>query len=161
MYVIKEDIQWHISIWKDAQHHMPLENCKLKQTWALAGVAQLVEALSHTPKGCGFDSRSGHMPRLGAQSPIGVRMRGHQSMFLSHTDMSLSLPSSLSNSINNNTKPQNLYSFKNFIPPPVCPSPLHSHYQTHNSSDTRSGLFFPHTEQFCNTGWVSYNLTQF
>ena len=25
--------RWHISIWKDAQNHSSLENCKLKQQW--------------------------------------------------------------------------------------------------------------------------------
>ena len=35
-------------------------------------VAQLVGALTHTPKCCGFDSQSGHTPRLQVQSPIMV-----------------------------------------------------------------------------------------
>lgn len=34
-------------------------------------------------------------------------------------------------------------------------------YITHNTSDTRSMAFSPHTKQFCNTNWMSYNLIQF
>ena len=30
-------------------------------------VAQLVEASSHTPKGCRFGPQSGHIPKLGVQ----------------------------------------------------------------------------------------------
>ena len=60
---------------------------------ALASVAQLVGASSHTQKGHGFDSWSGHMPRLWVQSSIGACTAGNPSMFLSHTgNSSLSLP---------------------------------------------------------------------
>ena len=59
----------------------------------MAGVAQLVEALSPKLRGRGFDSQSAHMPRLPAWSPGGVQMRGNQSMFLS---LSISLHSPLS-----------------------------------------------------------------
>ena len=44
---------------------------------------------SSKPKGHRFDSRSGHMPRLLVQSPVGAHIRGNQSMFLSHIDVSL------------------------------------------------------------------------
>ena len=57
-------------------------------------LAQLVGVLSHTPKGWGadrFDSRSGHIPRLWVQLPVGAYMGGNQSMFLSYTDASLSV----------------------------------------------------------------------
>ena len=40
--------------------------------WALAGVAQLVAASFHKPEGHGFDSGTGHMPRLWVQPPVGV-----------------------------------------------------------------------------------------
>ena len=33
-------------------------------------VAQLVEALSLTPKGCGFDSWLGYIPKLQVRSPV-------------------------------------------------------------------------------------------
>ena len=39
-------------------------------TVALASVAQLVGALSYTPKGWGFGFWSGHIPRLWVQSPL-------------------------------------------------------------------------------------------
>ena len=67
---------------------------KNKQT-ALAGVAQLLGASPPTPKGWGFDSQSGHMPRLKARSLVGLCMGGNQLMFLSHSRASLSLPLSL------------------------------------------------------------------
>ena len=34
-------------------------------------VAQLVEASSHTPKGCGFHPPSGHIPRLQVDPRLG------------------------------------------------------------------------------------------
>ena len=57
---------------------------------ALAGVAQLVRASSHKPKGHGLDSWSGHIPRLGVQSLVRVHMRGNGLMFLSHITVFLS-----------------------------------------------------------------------
>ena len=62
---------------------------------AAAGVAQLVGTLSRTPKGWGFDSWSGHIPKLWVQYLVMVRMGGNQLMFLS-LSLCLSLPSSLS-----------------------------------------------------------------
>ena len=59
-------------------------------------VAQFVGASSHTPKGCGFDSQSGHRPRLHVLSPIRAHKGGGWSVFLSHVDVSLSLSLSLS-----------------------------------------------------------------
>ena len=41
------------------------------ETAALAGVAQLVGASFPKPKGCGFDSRSGHISRLRVWSQSG------------------------------------------------------------------------------------------
>lgn len=37
-------------------------------------VAQLIGALSHTPKGCRVDSWSGHIPASQVQSLVGVHM---------------------------------------------------------------------------------------
>ena len=39
-----------------------------------------------------FDFQSGHMPRLQVQTLVGAHMAGNQLMFLSHVDVSLSLP---------------------------------------------------------------------
>ena len=58
-------------------------------------VAQLVGALSLTPKGCGFDPQSGYTSRLWVLALVRVHMRGNQSMFHSHIDLSLSLSLSL------------------------------------------------------------------
>ena len=73
-------------------------------------MAQSVEALSHTLKGCGFDSWAGHIPRLQVRFLVpGRGAYGRQptdvslaSMFLSHIDVFLSLspPLPLSLSIN-------------------------------------------------------------
>lgn len=32
-HLTKEDIEIAVSIWKDAQHHMSLGNCELRQQW--------------------------------------------------------------------------------------------------------------------------------
>ena len=53
-------------------------------------VAQLVGALSHTPEGCGFDFRSGHMPGLPARSPASG-IQEATGPFFTHTLMFLSL----------------------------------------------------------------------
>ena len=45
-------------------------------------VAQFVGASSHTPKGCGFNSQPGHIPKLEVQSPVWAHTEGNQSMFL-------------------------------------------------------------------------------
>lgn len=37
---------------------------KRTKTWVLAGVAHLVGALSHEPEVSGFDSQSGHIPKM-------------------------------------------------------------------------------------------------
>ena len=42
-----------------------------------AGVAQLAGASSCKPKGRGFNSWSGHMPRLWVLTPVGVHARGN------------------------------------------------------------------------------------
>lgn len=66
-------------------------------TSALAGVAQVVAALSHTPKGGQFDSQLGHVPRLLVQFPAWAVWEAPSGcfsvalMFLSFS-VSLSLP---------------------------------------------------------------------
>ena len=54
-------------------------------------VAWLVGASSCTPKVCGIDSWSGHIPRVQVWSPVGACTRGNKFMFLSHIDVPLSL----------------------------------------------------------------------
>ena len=47
---------------------------KLKKLLPSPGrVVQLVAGSSHTPKGCRFDSQSGHIPRLQVQPLVGER----------------------------------------------------------------------------------------
>ena len=71
-----------------------LKSCEayvpLKEIFGPGWVAALAGALSHTPKGCGFDSQSGHMPRLWVRSLVGACTGG------THTDVSLYLLLSLS-----------------------------------------------------------------
>ena len=55
---------------------------KKKHRLTLASVSQLVGASSLTPKGCRFDSQSGHIPRFWVQSLVGVQMC-NQSLSLS------------------------------------------------------------------------------
>ena len=65
-------------------------------------VAQLLRESSQSPKGCGFNSPPGRIPRLCVRSPVRACTGGYQSMFLSHINVSvclslpLSPPSSLS-----------------------------------------------------------------
>ena len=47
----------------------------------MASVAQLVGASSHKSKGHGFDSWSGHMPKLWVWSPVRACTRGNTSVF--------------------------------------------------------------------------------
>ena len=54
-------------------------------------MVQLVGASPHTPKGCGFDSQSGHIPRLWVLPPVRVHMEGNRPMFLSHINVDLFL----------------------------------------------------------------------
>lgn len=44
--------------------------------------AQPIGVLSHTLKGFGFDSWSGHILRLWVSSPVRAHMGGNKSMFL-------------------------------------------------------------------------------
>ena len=67
--------------------------CK-KHSLALAGVSQLVGALSHKPEGHRFDSRSGHMPRLWVWSWSGCIWEAIN-WFFSLTSMVLSFSFSL------------------------------------------------------------------
>ena len=62
---------------------------------ALTSMGQMVRVLSCKPKGHQFDSWSGHMPGLWVWSLVRAHARGNQSMFLSHTDVSLPLSLSL------------------------------------------------------------------
>ena len=64
-----------------------------KKTTALNNVAQLDGALTCKSKGRGFDSLSGHMPRLQVWSPVGVHTGGNQWIFLTWMFLSLSLKS--------------------------------------------------------------------
>ena len=56
---------------------------------ALAGVAQLVGVSSPKLKGHGFDTWSGHMPRLWVLAQVRVCTRGNGTMFLSCVVVSL------------------------------------------------------------------------
>ena len=47
-------------------------------------------SIIHPPKGYGFNSQSGHIPRLQVQSLIGEYTGGNKLMFLSHINVSLS-----------------------------------------------------------------------
>ena len=49
-------------------------------------LAQLVGTSSHTPKDCGLNSQSGHVPRLWVQPLVEVGMKGNQLL------LSLSFP---------------------------------------------------------------------
>ena len=74
----------------------------LKRKTAVPSEAHLVGALSHGTKGHGFDSWSGHMPRLWVSSPVGAHTRGNGLMFLSHIDVFL--PPSLTLSLSLESK---------------------------------------------------------
>ena len=63
---------------------------------AQVGVALLVGASSSTPKVHGFDSRSGHLPRLQVHPQLGAYQRQLIDVSLSHLSSSLSLSFSLS-----------------------------------------------------------------
>lgn len=54
-----------------------VESLFKKKAFALAGVAWLVGASSCTLRGDGFDSGSGHMPRLQIQSWVQARACGN------------------------------------------------------------------------------------
>ena len=65
-----------------------------RQPHALAGVAKLVGALLHKPKGRRFDSQSGHIPGLQVQSSVGACSRGKiHNVSLSHHCFSALSPS--------------------------------------------------------------------
>ena len=83
--------RWFTSVAKSIHR-----NTTYKRTNCCPGQAALVVgASSCAPEGLGFDSHSGHIPRLQVQFPVKVRMEGSWLMFLSHIDVSLSLPSFL------------------------------------------------------------------
>lgn len=56
-------------------------NLVCSKSKALAGVARFVEALSWTLKSHGFNSQSGHIPRLRVQSWSGCNVGGNPSIF--------------------------------------------------------------------------------
>ena len=62
---------------------------------ALACVAHFVGTLSHKPKGCGFNSQSGHIPKLQIRSWSSAYVR--QSIDVSLTSIFLSFPLDLKN----------------------------------------------------------------
>ena len=77
---------------------------RLKEELSPGQVVQLVGPLFCTPKGCGFDSQSGHIPRLQVQSLVRAHSEEDRLMFLSQNDVSL--PTSL--------KSINIFSGENF-----------------------------------------------
>ena len=69
---------------------------------ALASVAQLVGALSHTPKACGFDSQSGHILGCGFYPQLeGMQEAADQCFSVS---LSVSLPLSVSLSLSSSLR---------------------------------------------------------
>ena len=72
---------------------------KIKSSLALAGVAQLVGALSQRPQGHRFDFGQGMPPGFGSNPRSGYAQEDNQSVFLSQMSLSPSLsfflPSSL------------------------------------------------------------------
>ena len=66
---------------------------------ALASVAEALGALSHIPKGCGFDSGPGHIPRFWIRSPVRAHPRRQPiDVSLSHQCFSLFSSSAFKNS---------------------------------------------------------------
>ena len=70
--------------------------CFIKKTVSPEWYGSVGWASSHKAKGCRFNSWSGHMPGLWVRAPYGACTRSNQLMFLSHVDVSLPLPPSLS-----------------------------------------------------------------
>ena len=84
--------------------------------WSPGRVAQLVGVSSYTPRGCRFDSRSGHRPRLWVWSPVRVCTRYNWSMFLSYSSISLFLSFPLSlKSMNISSGEKFVKNFKKYI----------------------------------------------
>ena len=54
-------------------------------------IALLIGVSSYIPKGCGFNSQSGHVPRSLVRSLVEARVGSSQSMFLPHISVFLSL----------------------------------------------------------------------
>lgn len=55
---------------------------------ALLGVAQLVGVSAYNWKGCGFDLKSGRVPRLWVQILVWAHGRGNRWMFFSYINLS-------------------------------------------------------------------------
>lgn len=70
---------------------MPFMDVTKRTEKSPGSVAPLAEAWSHTPKGCGFNFQSGHLPGLRVPSSVGALMRGNESMFLFHICVFFSL----------------------------------------------------------------------
>ena len=64
---------------------------KKKKKKSPGPVAQLVGVSSHAPKGCGFNSRSGHIPRVWVWSLVGAHSGGSQACFSLCLSLLLSL----------------------------------------------------------------------
>ena len=79
--------------WREGMEVLPLKMLRC----CCGPVAQLVGASFGTPKGCGFDSRSGHIPRLWVQFLVGACTRGNWPMCQCFSLMSMFLSLSLSN----------------------------------------------------------------
>ena len=73
------------------ENHRDLQPSCEKDDEGPGWCSQLVGASLCEPKGYGFDSWSGHMPRLWVQSPVGVHAKGSWSVLLSHINVSLPL----------------------------------------------------------------------
>ena len=67
-------------------------SAKKTSTLALARWLSGLECCPRTPKGYGFDPRSGHIPRLWVWLPLRVQTGDNWSIFLSYINISLSLP---------------------------------------------------------------------
>ena len=90
---------------KQIQQNVKIENQHIKNHWCFHTLTMTYlkinfkkSHLTRKPKGHWFDSRSGYMPGLWVQSLIGTCVRGNQSVFFFHIDISLpfSLPAPLS-----------------------------------------------------------------
>ena len=116
---------WFATIYRESIIIKPRPNnlCALmekKMSFSPAGVAQLVGASSHTPKGWQIDPQSGHTPRLWVWSLVGAYTGGNWSTFLSHNDVCLSFFLFLSLSLSLSLS---LY-LSLFSAPPHCSSSL-------------------------------------
>lgn len=96
----------------------------------------MIGALSRTPKGCSFNSQSGHISRLRAPSPVRVHAGGSRlMMFFSHPCFSLSLPSSIKNQLKKKRQhKEEAHKMHRWGPPNTCLSLCSE--QTHGREQT-------------------------